>query len=276
MLDFGLARMESLTPAHLTAHGDLLGTPGYMAPEQIRGQNVDFRADLFSFGSLVYEITCGSNPFEAGTRTATIARILEVNPVPLSEACHADLPALDRIVATCLSKEPSGRYGSTRELVTDLERLQAEISTSPGHDGVQRGAHVSTSRLWWEFHQAVVSTTYVLMMYPAWLVRSWLPPPWGTLLLLATLACAAASTTLRLHLCFTSRFKPSELSTERRLARVWIRWFDAGWTTSLLTVGFGIAIHHQVFAMLFVTVAIVVALASFIIEPSTTRAAFGP
>ena len=89
VLDFGLARMEGLTPAHLTEDGDAPGTPGYMAPEQIRGQEVDFRADLFSFGVLVYEITCGSNPFEAGTRTATIARILEVNPAPLSEACHA-------------------------------------------------------------------------------------------------------------------------------------------------------------------------------------------
>src|SRR6266851_3102800 len=137
VLDFGLARMESLTPADLTEDGDVLGTPGYMAPEQIRGHEVDFRADLFSFGVLVYEIACGSNPFEGGTRTATIARILEVTPVPLSEARHADLPELDRIVATCLSKQPSGRYGSTHELATDLERLQAEIWTPPRHDRVQ-------------------------------------------------------------------------------------------------------------------------------------------
>jgi hypothetical protein len=245
-----------------------------MAPEQIRGQDVDFRADLFALGLLVYEIACGSNPFEAGTRTGTIARILEVNPAPLSEACHTDLPALDRIVATCLSKEPSGRYSSTHQLVRDLEQLQVEISTAPGRDGAQRGA-ISTSRWWWEFHQAVMAAIYVSMMYPAWRARSWLPPPWGTLFLLMTLAPAAVSTTLRLHLWFTSRFHPAELSRERRLAQIWIRWGEVGWTMSLLAVAFSTAIHHQAIAMLFVTVAIGVALASLIIEPTTTRAAFG-
>ena len=112
-------------------------------------------------------------------------------------------------------------------------------------------------------------------MYPAWRARSWLAPPWGTLFLLVTLACAAVSTTLRLHLWFTSRFYPAELSTERRLAHRGIRWSEAGWTASLLAVAFGTAIHHQAVAMLFVTVAIGVALASFIIEPTTARAAFG-
>jgi hypothetical protein len=247
-----------------------------MAPEQISGQNVDFRADLFSFGVLVYEIACGSNPFEAGTRTATIARILEVTPVPLSEARHADLPELDRIVATCLSKQPSGRYGSTHELVTDLERLQAEISTAPRHDRVQPGVRVSMSRWWWEFHQAAISIVYVLMMYPAWRVRSWLPPSWGTVFLLGTLACVAAAVTLRLHLWFTSRFYPAELTAERRLVRIWVGCCDAGLTVSLLIAVFGIASDHQAIAMLFITVAVAVALASFVIEPATTRAVFGP
>ena len=104
--------------------------------------------------------------------------------------------------------------------------------------------------------------------------RGWLRPG-GTLFLLVTLACAAASTTLRLHLWFTSRFHPAELSRERRLAGAGIRWSEAGWAASLLAVAFGTAIHHQAVAMLFVTAAIGIALASFIIEPATTRAAFG-
>jgi hypothetical protein len=273
-----------------------------MAPEQIRGQDVDFRADLFSFGVLVYEIACGSNPFAAGTRTATFARILEVTPPPLSEARHTGLPALDRIVATCLRKQPSDRYGSTHELVTDLERLQAESSAARRDDGADhlgrglqgaqglqggqglrgpqglqglQGARVSTPFWWWGFHQAAISTVYALMMYPAWRVRSWLPPPWGTVFLLGTLVCAAAATTLRLHLWFTSRFYPAELTAERRRARIWIRCCDAGLTGSLLVAAFGVATDHQATAMLFITVAVGAALASLVIEPTATRAAFG-
>src|SRR5204862_8166089 len=99
-------------------------------------------------GMLVHESVCGCVPGEVGTRPASSARALEGNPAPLSEACRTDLPTLDRIVATCLSKQPSGRYSSTYELVTDLERLRAETSTPSGHDG----ARVSTLRWWWEFH----------------------------------------------------------------------------------------------------------------------------
>ena len=272
VLDFGVARMESLIPAHLTADGDALGTPGYMAPEQIRGEKVDFRADLFSFGALVYELACGSNPFEAGTWTAAMARILETEPLPLSDACGADASALDRIVATCLSKDPAGRYRSTLELVATLERLEPEMIDR--RNRVQR-ASVRTPRWWWEFHQAAISMLYVVMMYPVWRVRVWLAAPWGTLFVLAILACAATSTTLRLHVWFTSRSYPSELSAERRRVRLWTRLCDAGLALLLLAATFRLGVDHQAIAVLFVTVAIGTALAAFVIEPTTARAAFG-
>src|SRR5262249_20763991 len=252
------------------ADGEALGTPGYMAPEQIRGENADFRADLFSFGALVYELACGSNPFEAGTRTATMARILETDPVPLS----TDASALHRIVATCLSKDPAGRYRSTLELVAALERLDLETARLDRPERVSR-ATVKTPRWWWEFHQAAISTLYVLLMYPVWRVRVWLAEPWGMLFVLAMLACVATSTTLRLHLWFTSRSYPSELSAGRRRVRLWTRLCDAGLALVLLAATFRLAVDHQAIAMLFVTVAIGAALAAFVIEPTTTRAAFG-
>jgi hypothetical protein len=273
VLDFGIARTENSSGSSLIEADDAVGTPGYMAPEQIRGQRVDFRADQFAFGVLVYEIACGANPFEAGTRTASIARVLDVIPAPLSNVCRADLPSLDRIVAICLSKDPAGRYASTRELVADVERLQAEIWPERLKGRAQAGAPASNARWWWQFHQAAVSVVYVLTLYPAWRVRSWLPQPWGTIFLLATLACAATSTTLRLHLWFTSRLFPTRLTTEHQRTRVWVRWCDAGLTTALLAATSSIALEHQAIAMLFVTVAISAALASYIIEPATTRAA---
>ena len=275
VLDFGVARMESLIPAYPSADGDAPGTPGYMAPEQIRGEKVDFRADLFAFGVLVYELACGSNPFAAGTSTATMARILEIDPPPLSAAGRADLSALDRILATCLSKDPAGRFRSTLELVAVLERLEPEtIASLDRRERIPR-ASVRTPRWWWEFHQAAVSMLYVLMMYPVWRVRVWLAVPWGTLFVLAMLACAATSTTLRLHLWFTSRSYPSELSAERRRVRTWTRACDAGLTLVLLAATVHLGIDHQAIAVLFVTVAIGTALAAFVIEPTTTRAAFG-
>ncbi|MBI1874887.1 MAG: serine/threonine protein kinase [Acidobacteria bacterium] len=281
ILDFGVARAENLSPTHLTEQGAILGTPGYMAPEQARGQHVDFRVDLFAFGVLIYELASGSNPFSADTVPATIARILEVDPPPLSSVCPAAVPDLDRIVASCLRKNPAERYQSTHDLVADLERLQVEVSASrdradsgsrPG--AAARVARASTPRWWWEFHQLTVSAVYVLTMYPAWRVRSWVPQPWGLVFLLAVLACAAAATTLRLHLWFTSRFYPLELRGQRGLALWWTRVCDAGFAASLLAAALATGDAHPEIAMLLTAVSIAAAVASFMIEPTAARAAF--
>lgn len=285
ILDFGIARIENLDPVRLTEDGAVLGTPAYMAPEQLRGQPGDFRTDLFAFGLLIYEMAGGSNPFEAGTRTATNARTLEVDPVPLSKVCPNSPPRLDHIVATCLRKHPAERYTATYELVADLERLQADLSADVVRaagtgrrevlDPPRGGAGALTPCWWWACHQLTVSALYVLMMYPAWRVRSWLPQPWGTIFLLTVLACAATATSLRLHLWFTARFYPAELSTERARGLPWTRWSDGGFIASLLLAALAIASAHQLVAMLLVTVSVAAAVASFMIEPTTARAAFG-
>lgn len=283
ILDFGVARLENLAAVRLTHDDAMLGTPGYMSPEQIRGPDADFRTDLFSFGLLVYEMASGSNPFEAETATATIARILEADVAPLSDVSSAGASKLDRIVATCLRKDPAERYPSTLELESDLEQLKRDISAGRDREARNRRAAVAegrrnprvlTPRRWWEIHQLVVSIVYVLMMYPAWRVRSWIPQPFGMPFLFAVLACAAAATSLRLHLWFTARFYPAELSTERARALPWIRWCDLGFVASLFLAAVAIGNSHNAVATLFITVSIAVAVASFMIEPATTRAAF--
>ena len=239
ILDFGIARVENLSDARLTMTGTLVGTPAYMAPEQIRRHDVDFRADLFAFGLLVYEMTSGSNPFEAESASATIARILETDPPPLAEPPSTGLQALDRIVAICLRKRAEERYGSTQELVADLERLQADMLERRDHGTHARQAagpvvveaRRSTAQWWWEFHQVAVSTLYALMIYPAWRARVWLPAPWGMLFFFAVLAAAATSATVRLHLRFTARVYPGELPLQRQRALPWTplerrRFFD--------------------------------------------------
>jgi hypothetical protein len=283
ILDFGIARVENLSDPRLTLTGTLVGTPAYMSPEQVRQQDVDFRADIFALGLLVYEMTSGSNPFEAGTATATIARILEIDPPPLSEALSTGLQPLDRIVAICLRKRAADRYASTQELVADLERVQADLLDLRDRGTVARQAtgpvgvtpRRSSAQWWWEFHQLAVSTVYALMVYPAWWAREWLQPPWGTLFFFAVLAAAATSASVRLHLRFTARVYPAELPLQRARARPWTRWSDVGFSVALLLAGLGIGDMHSEIAALFVSMSIAAAVASFTIETATTRAAFG-
>jgi eukaryotic-like serine/threonine-protein kinase len=272
VLDFGIAKADIFTPAAAASADDRLGTPAYMAPEQIRGGPVDFRADLFSFGVLVYEMVSGANPFEAGSRTATMARVLEHEPPVLDT--DRDHAALSRIVATCLRKEPASRDLSTTGLVRDLEQL-LKLSDARRDIGEDAATPGRDPRFWWDFHQRVISMVYILTMYPVWQVRSWLSTPWGTWFVLSALVCAVTASTLRLHLSFTSRIHPAELRTERRRTQLWTRICDVAMAAVLLTTTLRVGVAHQAIAMLFVTLAVVLMLASFIIEPATARASFG-
>jgi len=285
ILDFGIARVEGVTSTHLTRAGSIIGTPAYMAPEQARGGDVDFRTDLFAFGVLVYEMASGSNPFDAGTVTATIGRIIDVDPIPLSEAVGSGSPPLDRIVGTCLKKNPVDRYRSTQELVADLDRLGETAPVfrplpsggSGLHPEVARPAASTqkpTAMQWWEFHQLVISSVYVLMIYPAWRVRSWLPPPWGLAMLFALLSCAAVGTTLRLNLWFTARFLPDRTRAQRAGVLPWLRVCEIGFVGIQLVAAVLIGNDHPEVATLLLAVSLTIAVSSLVIEPTTTLAAF--
>ncbi|PWT85282.1 MAG: hypothetical protein C5B57_03195 [Blastocatellia bacterium] len=275
VLDFGIARSEPLVPDSPTTASPL-GTPAYMAPEQIRGEETDFRTDLFALGIVVYEFASGSNPFNADSAAATLARVLEKTPAPVSSISSPVYAPLDRIVATCLAKDPKQRYTSTRKLAADLERLRAETEASE-QTLASRPRHrdpAAARKWWWEFHQAIISALYLLMLYPAWRARTWLPQPWGTAFLCSILASAAGAITLRMHLWFTARFFPGELPTQLVRSFLWTRWCDAGFSASLVGAALGIGADHPEIATLFIAVSTAGAFASFMVEPTTTRAAF--
>jgi serine/threonine protein kinase len=279
VLDFGLARLETAT--YQTQTGAIVGTPAYLAPEQARGQHLDFRADLFAFGVVLYELTTGTNPFAASTITATIARIVEEDPPPLSQVQPGTAPELERIVEICLQKDPLKRYQSTQELVVDLEQLAADLAEhrrSASSHRSHRAYHVERDRprWWWQIHQLSVSAVHVVMLYPAWIVRSWLPPPWGMLFFLTLLTATAAATSLRLHLWFVARFFPRELAPQQSWSQVRTRWCDATSAAGQIAAAVAIAGAHPEFAVLLVTVATATLIASFVIEPATARVAFPP
>jgi len=283
VLDFGLARLEGDSHSKLTQTGVILGTPAYLAPEQALGKGVDFRTDIFALGLLTYELASGVNPFAAPSVTATIARIVEIDAAPLSHVQPHSLPELDRIVATCLRKNPDDRYKSTQDLVADFERLEADLASlrRPHSDHRdQRFAQAplnarSTPLWWWEFHQVAMSAIYVAMMYPAWYVQRWLGESWGILFLLAVLAPAAWATSLRLHLRFLARHVANELAVQRARTLPWLRVADAGFAASQFVGAVAIGPGHSEFAMLFVTISTVTLAGSLVIEPATARAAFG-
>jgi hypothetical protein len=112
------------------------------------------------------------------------------------------------------------------------------------------------------------------MLYPAWLVRGWLPRPWGMLFILTVLATASAATSLRLHAWFTSRFFPSELPGQQSSTRVRTRWCDVAFAALLIVAAIVIGGSHPELAMLLVAVSTATLVASFVIEPATALAAF--
>jgi len=125
VLDFGLARRraatnpligEATTISDLTAGGMIQGTIGYMAPEQVRGETVDVRADIFSFGCVLYEIVTGERAFSRSNPIETLAAILHDQPEAPSRHRHELPPGLDRVVAHCLEKERSNRFQSAHDL----------------------------------------------------------------------------------------------------------------------------------------------------------------
>jgi serine/threonine protein kinase len=289
ILDFGLARFTGpqlgpgASTSRLTEPGAVLGTPGYMSPEQIRGSDVDFRADIFAFGVLLFELTSGLHPFAGSGPGATTARVLEVEPPDLAQLSPTCPPALERIIRRCLQKNRDQRYGATRELLDELELVRRDLAESTARPPGARaagGADATTSApgtsplWWWQFHQGVVGLLYYAMLYPLWNVRGWTPAPWGSLLFFATLVTVLVAANLRFHLWFTQRFTPAEIRRQRAQTSGWIRGADWLFVLLLLSATVVSADAHAVWAMVIVGVDVVSCLSFLIFEPATTRAAF--
>jgi tRNA A-37 threonylcarbamoyl transferase component Bud32 len=118
--DFGIARLES---SNLTQEGQLLGTPNYMAPEQIQGKEIDHRADLFSLGIVLYEMLTRHKPFQGENLTVVSHRIVYDHFTPPREYARDLPPGIDRILSRALEKDPGRRYQRARELVDDLRQV---------------------------------------------------------------------------------------------------------------------------------------------------------
>ena len=139
ILDFGLAKLTQFdsgahtslpTMTHATEAGVVLGTAGYMSPEQVRGVAVDARSDIFSFGAILYEMISGKRAFHGETAADTMSAILKEDPAELNETNRNVSPALERIVQHCLEKNPEARFHSASDIAFDLEHLSGVSGTT--------------------------------------------------------------------------------------------------------------------------------------------------
>ena len=144
ILDFGLAKFtrpeadnsgDAPTQQIATDAGTVMGTVGYMAPEQVRGKAADPRSDIFAFGAILYEMLSGKRAFHGDSPVDTMSAILKEDPPDLSETNRNVSPALERIVRHCLEKSPAERFQSARDVAFNLEAL-TDIST-PSRSGIQ-------------------------------------------------------------------------------------------------------------------------------------------
>jgi serine/threonine protein kinase/Tol biopolymer transport system component len=149
VLDFGLARIAGAAQAPepqvtmaapLTGVGTLVGTVPYMSPEQVEGRDVDTRSDIFSLGSVIYEMATGRRAFDAGSQAGVIAAILERQPEPITIVQPMTPPGLDRVVRACLAKAPDDRWQHASDIARQLTWLVAESES-----GVERGPSSGTT-----------------------------------------------------------------------------------------------------------------------------------
>lgn len=147
VLDFGLAKLRAgsavadhdatvtgapaLSAGAATAPGLVMGTVGYMSPEQAQGGLVDHRSDIFSFGCILYEAVTGVRPFTGPSPVDTLHRIIHAQPIPPSDLAAGCPSELQRIIRKCLAKDPDERYQSMKDLALDLRELHREMQSGP-------------------------------------------------------------------------------------------------------------------------------------------------
>ncbi len=251
VVDFGIAALEHADAPQLTAEGALLGTPAYMAPEQMTGGRVDARADIHAAGTVLFEMIAGTHPLHPAAAQA---------PVP---------PPIAAVIERCRQHDPDSRYASARELVRALKAIELGSDAPPAPADGRYAA-----RWWWEFHQAVAALTYWLMVIPTWTVRGILGGWTGRVVFLVTLVAVIVAANLRLHLWFTSRFYPGELRWLRSRVAPWILAADWTFVLTLISASLLIGDEGSPLAILMLSFGIGAGVVFLVVEPATARAAF--
>jgi Tol biopolymer transport system component len=183
LLDFGLAKVvergwsegpgegglsslptEGAQEKPLTERGTVLGTFQYMSPEQLEGKEADARSDIFALGCVLYEMASGRRAFTGGSRASLIGAILRDQPAPISSIQPMTPPALDRLVQTCLAKDPDDRFQTAHDVKLQL-RWIAEAGSQAGSPAVVVSRRKSRERLAWAAAAVLTAVALVAMLF---------------------------------------------------------------------------------------------------------------
>jgi len=268
ILDFGLAYAPDtrVLPggALATMPGVLVGTPAYMAPEQLNGERADARADVFAYGVVVYEYACGTHPFNASTPLGLVARVLESDAPPIADRVHHMPANVATVIDRCLRKSAADRFGSATEIVAALQAGDVAVSR-------RLPTAIGT---WWEVHQAALMVLYLGAATLAWSIKETVPGPLTLWAFVALGIGAAAGATARAHLLFTAAFNLPRLKDEYMRVRRTLISVDLLIAAALALDGLWIAPVHPLWGVLTVGLGAGVALASLLMEPATAAATF--
>lgn len=249
VLDFGLARSargtSDPTLTQLTMAGAAVGTPGYMAPEQLSGGLIDTRTDIYAFGVLAAELATGRHPFTSGSTEWTA-------------------PEIEPLVRRCLNAIPDQRYSTGSEIAAALRDIYSGGKPSSIRDAAW----------WWRFHQAASAMVLSIMPAMAWGIRGFTGiRPYGSWLFFLALALATISVTLRLNLLFIARVQPRMLPHHRSRVFPAVPILDAALALLMIGAAVRLAGEHDEIAGFIIGLGVVIIASVFLIEPATTRAA---
>jgi len=290
ILDFGLAKFlqPSLageeTVSIATSPGLLVGTVNYMAPEQLEGQSVDARTDIYALGLILYEMATGANPFLGRTSSSTIANILKQEAPSLRQRTPTVPAELDRILLKCLRKRPEERYQTARELLVDLRNLRHVPTESPGFS---QAAEIESSRLRrlfllfgttpyrrWEITQARMCLWSLVIGYLGWRFTWWTPERWGLILFFLELICIVLLWVLLILPMYMGAFDARILPDQVRKMAPWIRWSTLVLVVVTWTMAGSLNASHSGLAALLALCGASGAFSVLWFKPAIDRAAF--
>ena len=305
LLDFGLAKLTEKTvdsegvtatmtaeDGPLTEEGSIIGTVAYMSPEQAEGRKVDARSDIFSFGSVLYEMVTGRRPFEGATKMSTISAILQKEPPPPG-ALAPNLPAeFEKIILRCLRKDRDRRTQHIDDIKLALEELSEDSATRKLSQAPQAdGQPVATAeekpalirklfgsvgarpyRLWQILHIGMCLRC-ALLVYLAWRFKNVTSGAWSLALFFSTLLCCTIQSIMAAVLIFAGSIDREFLRGETRKFAPWLRAFGLANSALAMIMTVWIAEGHTILAALMALLGIVIGVKALAVKPAMDRAA---